>query len=217
MRLILFVPFLLIAAASCGQRNALVYRAKDKEVMADTVLRASLTKQLQAIYEDDQKYRQQVEGISIRYGMASKEMNDLARKMDEMDSVNLVKVESVLDQYGWLGQRTIGEDGNAALYLVVQHADRQTREKYLPLIRDAVRHQRALPSDLARMEDRILLGQDKKQRYGTQLGFDRKTGKYFLFPLEDPDHVEQRRAKMGLNSLSAYLGQFGIVKIPLPD
>jgi len=217
MRLTLFIPFLLIAAAACGQHNTLEYNAKDKEVMADTVLRASLTKQLLAIYESDQQYRQQVEGIAIKYGMFSKEMKELAQKMNQMDSVNLIKIESVLGQYGWLSQRTIGEDGNAALYLVIQHADQRAREKYLPLLRDAVSHQRALSSDLACMEDRLLVEQHKKQRYGTQVGMDKKTGKYFLYPLENPGQVEERRAKMGLNSLANYLSRYGIVKTPLPD
>ena len=164
------------------------------------------------IYEDDQKYRQQLEGTFIKYGMQSKEVHELADQMNRMDTLNLVKVTAILDQYGWVGKDLVGQDGNSALYLVIQHADPKTRDKYLPMMQDAVLKNNALASDLATLEDRVLLEQHKKQIYGTQFSLNRKTGKYTLDPLQDPEHVDERRAKVGLGTIQSNLAKFGIIK-----
>jgi hypothetical protein len=46
--------------------------------------------------------------------------------------------------------------------------------------------------------------------YGTQLGIDQETGKYFVLPIQDPEEVDKRRLKLGLGPLSEYLKRFGI-------
>ena len=222
MRL-LIIPLLfsaiLITTVSCGQKktekqssagsaNHIV--ANVNALKADTSLKNTLTRQLLGIYEDDQKYRQQLEGTFIKYGMQSKEVHELADQMNRMDTLNLVKVTAILDKYGWVGKDLVGQDGNSALFLVIQHADAKTRAKYLPLMQDAVKKNNALASDLAALEDRILLEQHKKQIYGTHFRLNRKTGKYTLDPLQDPAHVEQRRAKVGLGTLSNQLAKYGI-------
>ncbi|MGY0041355.1 DUF6624 domain-containing protein [Pedobacter sp. NJ-S-72] len=177
------------------QPDQLIIYANVNALKADTSLKNTLTRQLLGIYEDDQKYRQQLEGTFIKYGMQSKEVHELADQMNRMDTLNLVKVTAILDQYGWVGKDLVGQDGNSALYLVIQHADAKTRAKYLPMIRDAVKKNNALASDLATLEDRVLLEQHKKQIYGTQISLDTKTGKYTLDPLEDPEHVNEKRAR----------------------
>ena len=49
--------------------------------------------------------------------------------------------------------------------------------------------------------------QEKKQVYGTQIRMD-KDGGYFLFPIEDPDNVDKRRALVGLEPLADYLSNW---------
>jgi len=212
--LISFAAFVTIT--SCGQQKKKEQKivntiaANVQALKSDTSLKNSLTRKLLGIYEDDQKYRQQFEGNFIKYGINSKEVHALWDQINQMDSVNLIKIKAILDQYGWLGQDLVGQDGNSAIYLVIQHADASTRAKYLPVMRDAVKRNHALASDLATMEDRILLEQHKKQRYGTQMHMDYKTGKYILAPLADPEHVEERRAKVGLSTMAHHLAKFGL-------
>ena len=50
--------------------------------------------------------------------------------------------------------------------------------------------------------DRIRVGQGKPQVYGTQ--FKEVDGKLVLEPLQDPQHVDQRRASVGLPPLAEY-------------
>ncbi|PZP40871.1 MAG: hypothetical protein DI598_18930 [Pseudopedobacter saltans] len=109
-----------------------------------------------------------------------------------------------MDTKGWLGADKIGKKGNQTLFLVIQHSDKATQEKYLPMMREAVKEGKAQPDNLALLEDRVALKQGKPQIYGSQVGSD-STGKYFVFPLLDPENVDKRRAEVGLPPLSDYL------------
>lgn len=83
-----------------------------------------------------------------------------------------------LDERGWLGPDVIGQTGNSTLFLVIQHADLVTQEKYLPMMREAVTKGNAKGSSLALLEDRVLIRNGKQQRYGSQgtRGVTRATG-----------------------------------------
>lgn len=170
-----------------------------------------LTLQLDSIYEADQKYRQQVETVYQQYGTASAQMKSLADMMRKTDSINLIKVKLILDRYGWLGADQVGEQGNVALFLVIQHADKEARAKYLPMMREAVKDKKANPNDLAKLEDRVVwMDQGKKQIYGTHVRRNEQTQRFYLAPLEDPENVDKRRAELGLPPLEESLSQWGI-------
>lgn len=169
-----------------------------------------LVAQLDSVYIDDQKYRQQIDTIEKKYGWESKEMKSLWKVIDEKDSVNLIKVKSILEKYGWLGADVISQQGSQTLFLVIQHADPVTQEKYLPMMREAVKNKKASGGNLALLEDRVALEQGKKQIYGSQIGRDQETGKPYILPLEDPDNVDKRRAAVGLQRLSDYVSHWQI-------
>lgn len=170
---------------------------------------ANYDKPLQAgllqILEDDQKFRKQIGEIENKYGFQSKEMQELWEKMAEMDSINLIKVKAILDKQGWVGPDKVGEQANQALFLVIQHADLTTQQKYLPIMREAVKDKRASGSSLALLEDRVALREGRKQIYGSQIGRDNDTGNFYVLPLEDPDNVDKRRAEVGLDPLANYV------------
>ncbi|RZJ88279.1 MAG: hypothetical protein EOO20_14050 [Chryseobacterium sp.] len=163
------------------------------------------------VYDSDQKYRAQAMLASNQHGLKSKEVSVLAKKIDSIDYVNLPVVKKIIKTYGWLGSKDIGEKANAAIYLVIQHADQKDRASFLPIMRNAVKSNSASKQDLANLEDRVALDQGRAQIYGTQLGMNEKTGKYYLFPLKDPEHVDLRRSKMGMIPIKEYLKQWGII------
>lgn len=109
-----------------------------------------------------------------------------------------------------MGADVVGGQGNSTLFLVIQHADQATQEKYLPMMREAVKNGKAQGSSLALLEDRVALGQGKRQIYGSQIGRDPETQIYFISPLEDPDNVDKRRAEVGLQSLADYASRWQI-------
>ena len=183
---------------------------KQNKEKAEANLNKPLAAQLDSIYNEDQKYRLQIDGIEKKYGLESNEMKDHWKIINQKDSINLSKVKSLLDSYGWLGTDIVGRQGNSTLFLVIQHSDQRTQEKYLPMMREAVKNGKATGSSLALLEDRVALGQGKKQIYGSQIGRNNETKLYYVLPLEDPDNVDKRRAEVGLQPLAEYVNRWQI-------
>jgi hypothetical protein len=170
----------------------------------------SLVRQLDTVLIEDQKYREQIASTESRYGAQSKELRDLYKIMKEKDSFNLVKVEAIIDKFGWLGPDIVGNHGNHTLFMVIQHANLVVQKKYLPIIRIAEKNGNATGRDLALLEDRVAVYQGKKQIYGTQVATNIKTNEKFVLPIDDPENVDKRRAEAGLQPLAIYLSQWQI-------
>jgi hypothetical protein len=185
---------------------------------ADTLPRVALTpaerdsivRVLFTVDEDDQKYRSQLSDLEEKKPVDSAAWKEIMVRMREADSINLIKVRAIVDKYSWLGADVIGEQCNTAIFMVIQHSDLPVQEKYLPVIREAVASGRAQPRHLALLEDRVNLREGRKQRYGTQLKWDVRTNGYQLAPLDDPEHVDERRQAVGLSPLAVYLVQWGL-------
>lgn len=176
---------------------------------------ANYDKNLQAkllvLYEDDQSIRQQYISAQKKFGHQSKQVDSLRVIMIYKDSINLIKITEILDKYGWVGADKVGGQANQTLFLVIQHSDLKTQQKYLPMMREAVKIGNANGSALALLEDRVALGEGKRQIYGSQIGYDNETNKSFVLPLEDPDNVDKRRAAVGLGLLADYVKRWDIV------
>ncbi len=187
----------------------LVAAVKANKDAEEANLDKPLVAELEKIHEDDQKYRQQIDAIEKKYGRQSAEMQAHWQLIHEKDSINLIKVTKILDERGWLGADVIGNQGNSTLFLVIQHSDLKTQEKYLPMMREAVKKGKAEGSSLALLEDRILLRNSKKQIYGSQIG-RKESGEYYVQALDDPDNVDKRRASVGLPPLSQYISHWNM-------
>ncbi|MES2003857.1 MAG: DUF6624 domain-containing protein [Bacteroidota bacterium] len=176
---------------------------------AQNTLNDTLIKQLTIIGVDDQKYRNRMGELRAKYASDTAELgrqlNAIRTVWRETDSINLVKVTAIIEQYGWLGEDVVGPSGNQTLFMVIQHADLATQQKYLPMLRQAVADKKLRASSLALLEDRIAIREGRKQIYGTQVSMNMKTGKNKLLPLDDPDNVDQRRTAAGLMPLAQYL------------
>ncbi len=165
---------------------------------------------LDTVYIEDQQHRKGISELIREKGMQSPEVKERLKAMGEADSINLLKVEKILDEYGWLGFDKVGRMGAMTLFLVVQHSPLKVQQKYLPMMREAVKNKQANPANLALLEDRVALQEGRKQIYGSQLGTDTLTGKNYLFPLEDPYNVDKRRKEVGLGLLADYLRGFDV-------
>ena len=188
----------------------LLEKVKKNIVKAEAKLNKPLVVSLDTIFDEDQKYRQQINVIATKYGWESKELKEHWKIINEKDSINLLKIEAILDKFGWLGPDVVGEQGNTALFVVIQHSNQSIQEKYLPMMREAVKNGKAQGSSLALLEDRVALAQGKRQIYGSQIGRDSETQLFYILPLEDPDNVDIRRAKVGLEPLAYYANHWQI-------
>jgi|SRR6185369_8536566 len=176
---------------------SLFVSAKSFSQIADTI---AIKKQLELILDRDQKTR--TRGDSIAF-------------MEYIDSSNLVQVEALIAKYGWPGKSFVGENGNNTIFLVIQHSDLATQEKYFPMLKNSVANKESRPSALALLEDRILMRQGKKQVYGSQIVRDESSGGWKFYPIEDEKNVNLRRQKIGMQPLEEYAKYFGIVyKLP---
>ncbi|MDR2971764.1 MAG: hypothetical protein LBU83_07560 [Bacteroidales bacterium] len=183
---------------------------KSNKEKAELNLDKPLVAILDTIYQDDQKYRQELRSIEDKYGWESEEMKTQWKIISQKDSINLIKVKNILDERGWLGADIIGGQGNMTLFLVIQHSDLGTQDKYLPMMREAVNKGNASASSLALLEDRVALGKGEKQIYGSQIGRDNETEEYYVLPLMDPDNVDKRRAEVGLEPIQNYISRWDI-------
>ena len=183
---------------------------KQNKEKAEVNFNKPLVAELDSIFTEDQKYRLQIDEIEKKYGWESNEMKTHWKIINEKDSINLIKVKALLNKYGWLGADVVGRQGNSTLFLVIQHSNQATQEKYLPMMREAVKNGKAQGNSLALLEDRVALGQGKKQIYGSQIGRNFETKLYYVLPLLDPETVDKRRAEVGLQSLAEYLTHWQI-------
>ncbi|MEM8970351.1 MAG: DUF6624 domain-containing protein [Bacteroidota bacterium] len=160
----------------------------------------SLQSVLEEMYDLDQEVRID---FMERTQRGDTSLSTVKAKMRKVDSANQVGVKKILAEYGWLPQSKIGGKAAGTLFLVIQHADLETIRKYLPLLKSAVEAGEANATSAAMMEDRVLMYEGKKQLYGSQAsGRPKEDGssEYFIWPIENPEEVNQRRAKVGFNS-----------------
>ncbi|MCG8839041.1 hypothetical protein G1K37_11865 [Tenacibaculum dicentrarchi] len=165
---------------------------------------------LDTIYREDQTYRIQINDIEKEYGLESDEIKKHWELINKKDSINLVKIQKILDKKGWLSPKIIGNQGNSTLFLVIQHSPLKVQEKYLPMMREAVKNGNARASSLALLEDRVSLRKGGKQIYGSQIRRDKETGEYFVSPLVDPENVDKRRIEVGLEPISNYINYWNM-------
>lgn len=203
---LLVVLCALVMAEASGQ-TTLTKTANGNTRLPDNT---ALMAQLDSIYNDDQNDRVQALELQKKYKPDSKEVQDMWKKIRQKDSINTIKVSRILNERGWLGADEIGRRGNETLFLVIQHSDQKTQEKYLPMMREAVKKGKAEANGLAYLEDRVAVGQGKKQIYGSQMRRNPKTNAWFVYPLQDPDNVDKRRASVGLEPIAEYVIRFEI-------
>jgi hypothetical protein len=170
---------------------------------------------LDTIYITDQQYR-----IAVSIAESSKEVdtaveNRLWEEMEKADAINTQKITVFLDKYGWLGPDEVGQRGNKTLFLVIQHAEPAIQEKYYPMMKKAVSEKKALPEDLALLEDRISVDKHGYQIYGSQLTQDPISHTLHLFPIQDEVNVNKRRKSVGLEPLEDYVKRFHLTYTPV--
>lgn len=193
--------------------NRLLFRQagflKSRESTTVNSLDKSLSLQLDRIFESDQMYRSKTAEIVNNFGEESPEMEEHMMMMRATDSINLMQVEQILAERGWLGQDQVGALGAEAIFLVILHSDLNKQIRYLPMLKQAVQNGNAVPLQQALLEDAISLQTVGEQIYGSQVGQD-ETGAYFLHPIRNPEGLEERRSSIGLEPMKDYAAKWGI-------
>jgi len=167
--------------------------------------------QLDSIALLDQKYRKLMQvpegpdrkalGESMGLGVEDYSGNLWERQI-ALDTSNLRKIEYILNTRGYPGKTLVGTPTNTAAWYVIQHSNKIP--DYLDLMKKAGKAGELPFRLVAMMEDRYLMGEGKPQIYGTQ-GMTYTNGTPFIWPIENPEEVNKRRAKAGFNTtIEAY-------------
>jgi len=168
-----------------------------------------LKEKLEEIYVKDQTLRLMLGEVEEKFGKGE-ELEFFWSLIIEQDSMNEEEVIRIIEERGWPGTTLVGGKANLSLWLVIQHAPLETQEKYLPLLQESVKKGESSGRHLALLEDRILVRNDKPQKYGSQIVPDKETGKQIVYEIEEPEYVDQRRAAVGLGPLADYVKRWGI-------
>ena len=148
-------------------------------------------------------------GRLVEQDQASRMGKAGARGMAEVDAESTAWLKTMLGRFGWPSTNRSDPDLASNAWLLTQHADRtpSLQACVLDLIGQQQSTQREA-QDLAYLTDRVRLGQGQPQVYGTQVSYNDVQGKASPMMLEDPERVNERRAKIGLETIEEYLKRF---------
>src|SRR5947209_1662501 len=155
----------------------------------------SLRHELLAMREEDARVRAEViQNASLFDGYHP--------RMEEVHRRNAARLKEIIAEHGWPGRSLVGEDGSLAAWFIAQHAigDPPFQRTALRLLREALAKGEVTPAQPAYLEDRIRCFEGRPQVYGTQFEPD-ENGVLQPSPIADPEHVNERRCSIGLNTI----------------
>lgn len=138
-------------------------------------------------------------------GARSRFQSRLARQMCETDGDNTAWLKADVAANGWFLISAHGEDASRAAWLMVQHADRDRafQREVLGLLQPLVEAGETDPSNYAYLHDRVAVGANRPQRYGTQ-GKCAARSVWEPFALEAPERVDELRDDVDIGPLADY-------------
>lgn len=163
-----------------------------------------LRNHLQQLGQRDQQIRIQYLNAYNTQPQNEQLTDSLLREMQLIDKENETEICQILDECGWIGRKVVG-DACTVFWVIIQHAPVELQKKYLPLFRQGVSEGDLSASDVAMMEDRICLFEDRPQRYGSQIV--EQDGRRVIYKLEDASKVDEWRQEIGMIPLDVYLKQ----------
>lgn len=145
--------------------------------------------------------------------MLDSELNNdsVWRVIHAVDSANLIELKRLIDECGFPTLSNVGYKGCDLASLIAQHQPPEFLHWYLEQAKAAADTGDFDLTWIAYMTDRDLEHQGKPQLYGTQLhGQDGITA---LSPIEDIEHLAERRERANLGPIENYLASYDLTEI----
>lgn len=138
-------------------------------------------------------------------GARSRFSNRVSQDVCRTDGENTAWLKAHVAAHGWIRISEHGEAASQAAWLLIQHADNDPafQAEVLTLLEPLVAARETSGGNYAYLYDRVAVGANRPQRYGSQ---GRCTAKNVWEPneLEEPDRVEALRAEVDIGSLAEY-------------
>ena len=135
--------------------------------------------------------------------------------MEASDHAILAQLLRMLPPEGWFLKSRYGPQAAKAAFLIVQHADTETKRGFLPRLQALAKTGEIEGEYVASMSDKVAISDGRPQRYGTQFRCD--SGKWRPYPLEDESKVEALRHEVGIDMSFAQLKTFLQGQPPCPQ
>ena len=172
----------------------------------ETVTHPQQRDQIMQLYFDDQASRGNVmQEIVERYNIDTSLYH--GESGIDIDLMNREKLQSIISEHGFPTKEMVGSEAMQAIFLVIQHADRdpEWQADQLPLIKNAVDAGDMEGQSYAYLYDRIQTKVSGAQLYGTQISsIDPVTKEVILFEIENEESLDERRRKFGIMPIDMY-------------
>jgi hypothetical protein len=190
--------------------KALEAKLKRKLATLNQPLRDTLV----ALADQDQQNRHDFQVLIRTLKNGSPEYAAAVKAFNSSDSAVQAKMKAIVVADGWPTRSKVADDGAHAAWILTQHMPKEFQESVLPKLLAAVKAGEAQPGDGALLQDRVLTRSKKLQIYGSQLSVPPGGGNLVVDPIEDPNCVDVRRKRVGLEPLADYLIRYSIVYKP---
>lgn len=185
---------------------------------------SQLKEKLDSIYRQDQKARLEIQHfladetyqkhvLDSANMMPDEYLQQILVTQEQTDQSNLHFIDSVIRIHGYPGKSLVGSPTNEVAWYIIQHSS--DIGAYFHLVKSAgKKHELPYPL-VCRMQDRLLLQKNRKQRYGTQsvcMSNGNGTLTCFISPLRNPEKVNTRRKKAGFDqTIEQYADEIGAI------
>lgn len=168
----------------------------------------------------DELHRRAARDQDVRNGWIADGMtadSKWAAAVHSIEVSNSLFMRSLVWHGGFPTPAQVGAQGVNDAWLLVQHADGdpQMQANLLDLLAPRVQDGSIRASDYAMLVDRVRINQRKPQVYGSQYEDDpTQPGHMRLLPVEDPAHLDTRRASVGLMPSRDYTCALSVAYAP---
>jgi hypothetical protein len=136
----------------------------------------------------------------MRRVWSDKDDPEIEAQVLALDTENTEFLKNLVERFGWPKISDVGEDLAEAAWLIAQHSpDLEFMSHCLELMQEDP--DEVDPQHLARTIDRIRISRNHQlQYYGTHFN-KLPGGNYAPLPIEDAEHVNERRTAMGMETI----------------
>lgn len=170
---------------------------------------------LRAAYAADQAVRLELIRLSSQQPLQVDSLLAADAQVQQVDARNQLLVLGLLDECGW--PEGLSAEANRAICIVLDHAQPDDLKRYMPLVERQAGAGIVEKSMYATMLDRMLMHEGLRQRYGTQTVVKQaidsqtgaKSGRCYVWPVEDAAGLDSLRAEAGLPPMGEYVKMVG--------
>ncbi|WP_460190064.1 DUF6624 domain-containing protein [Urechidicola sp. KH5] len=195
MKRIILLFFIGILCMSCEKEREITKKEKEK-ILAE----------LSQIDFIDQKYAGiPPADLREKYGN-QKAWEIFKQKRDSVGIDNQNRIRRLYKDYGYLGEKKIGEEASTSFWLPIQHADNDIpfQQEMLKAMKKEIEKGSTDKYHYAMLEDRINVNLKKPQRFGSQLTYNNKGQAIPKIGIIDSTIVDSLRKAYELPNLKEY-------------